>query len=66
LPQIACPTLVIAGAADTITPPDGMQAMHAMIPGSRYVVIPGAGHLTPIEQPATFATALRECVSELH
>lgn len=65
LHQIDCPTLVIAGAADTITPPDGMQAMHAMIPGSRYVVIPGAGHLTPIEQPATFATALREFVSEL-
>lgn len=65
LPKIDCPTLVIAGASDTITPPDGMQAMHALIPGSRYVVIPDAGHLTPIEQPAAFAAALRAFLSEL-
>ncbi|MFI5210548.1 MAG: alpha/beta fold hydrolase [Gemmatimonadales bacterium] len=45
------PVLVIAGAADVITPPQGMHAMAQAIPGAGYVVVPGAGHLAPLEQP---------------
>jgi pimeloyl-ACP methyl ester carboxylesterase len=32
--------------------------MAAAIPGARLVVAPGAGHMTPMEQPAAFAAAL--------
>ncbi len=45
------PTLVIAGAADAITPPKGMRAMAEAIPGAEYVLVEGAGHLAPLEQP---------------
>lgn len=45
------PTLVLAGAADVITPPAGMRAMAAAIPGAEFVLVEGAGHLPPLEQP---------------
>jgi pimeloyl-ACP methyl ester carboxylesterase len=34
--------------------------MAGAIPGARYVPIPGAGHLTPMERPGAVATALAE------
>jgi 3-oxoadipate enol-lactonase len=45
------PTLVLAGAADVITPPAGMRAMAEAIPGAQFVLVEGAGHLPPLEQP---------------
>ena len=52
LPTLAgVPTLVVVGEADILTPPDQARAMAAAIPGARLAVIPGAGHLPPMEQP---------------
>lgn len=52
------PTLVIAGAADGASPPDVVAATAALIPGAAFNVIPGAGHLPPVETPAAFAALL--------
>ena len=65
LPTIAVPTLVITGEADVITPPADAQAMAAAIPGARLVVIPKAGHLSPLENPRTFNAAVRTLLREL-
>jgi len=65
LPTITVPTLVIAGDADVITPPADAQAMAAAIPGARLVVIPKAGHLSPLENPRTFNAAVRTLLREL-
>jgi 3-oxoadipate enol-lactonase len=59
LPRIDCPTLIVFGEEDTITPVEVARQMHAAIAGSRLVMIPGAGHLPPIEQPDRFADTLR-------
>jgi pimeloyl-ACP methyl ester carboxylesterase len=59
LPRIACPTLVIVGADDAVTPPAEARAMAAAIPGARLVEIPGAGHLANLEAPAAFDEAVR-------
>jgi pimeloyl-ACP methyl ester carboxylesterase len=59
LGSIACPTLVVCGSEDTITPPAESDAMRAAIAGSRLDVIPRAGHLSNLEQPAAFNAALR-------
>jgi pimeloyl-ACP methyl ester carboxylesterase len=58
LPQLGVPTLVIAGEQDTISPVAEGQAMATAIPGARFVVIPGAAHLTPMENPGAVAEAL--------
>jgi pimeloyl-ACP methyl ester carboxylesterase len=58
LSGIACPTTVICGDEDTVTPPAVSEAMHRAIPGSRLVIVPRAGHLSNIESPAAFSAAL--------
>ena len=58
LPAIACPTLVVCGAEDQITPAAEMRRMSASIPRARFVVLAGAGHLAHLEAPAAFATAV--------
>jgi len=64
LPQIAVPTLVIVGGQDVISTAAESQAIANAIPGARFVVIPGAGHLTPMENPSAVARALGEFFSE--
>ena len=60
LREIGIPTLVVAGELDAITPPGPAREMAAEIPGGRYVEIPGAGHLSPVERPRAVAAALAE------
>lgn len=58
LATISVPTLLIVGAEDGLTPPAESEAMHAAIANSTYVSIPQAGHLSNLEQPTQFNTAL--------
>jgi 3-oxoadipate enol-lactonase len=58
LTTIRCPTIVIVGADDGLTPPKFSEEMHDAIAGSTLTVIPGAGHLSSLEQPAAFNSAL--------
>lgn len=65
LGQIDVPTLIVVGEHDVITPPAGARAMHAAIRGSSLDVIPGAGHVPPLEQPAAFGRVLRQFLDGL-
>ena len=58
LERIACPTLVIVGAEDVLTPVAESEAMRGAIPGAQLAVIPGAGHMTNLEAPELFNGAL--------
>lgn len=58
LGAIGCPTLLLVGSRDTITPPAEHAAMGAAIAGSRVEVIEGAGHLSNLERPEAFSDAL--------
>jgi pimeloyl-ACP methyl ester carboxylesterase len=60
LPRIACATLVMVGADDTVTPPSDAEAMQREIPRSTLTVIPDAGHLSNLEQPDAFSKGLRD------
>jgi 3-oxoadipate enol-lactonase len=51
LPRIAVPTLVIAGGEDVLTRPNGMEEIASLVPDAEYRLIPGAGHMIPVEQP---------------
>lgn len=52
------PVLVVAGDDDRITPAPAMERMAAGIPGGRFVLIPGAGHLPVLEKPALVNEAI--------
>jgi 3-oxoadipate enol-lactonase len=65
LGTIACPTLVVVGAEDTLTPPAEADKMVAGIKGARLARIPGAGHLPNVENPAAFDAALLDFVNGL-
>jgi pimeloyl-ACP methyl ester carboxylesterase len=52
LESIAAPTLIVVGDADAITPVTVAEAMQRRIPNSTMAVIRGAGHMSPVEQPA--------------
>ena len=58
LPAIAVPTLVITGEHDRTAPPEVARRMAERIPGAALAIVPGAGHLLPIEQPQAFADAV--------
>lgn len=60
LAGLTCPVLILCGDEDAITPLSGHVAMAAVAPQARLVVVPGSGHMTPIEQPEAVTRALRE------
>jgi pimeloyl-ACP methyl ester carboxylesterase len=55
---IAVPTLVICGDADRMTPVEFSQHLHERIARSQLLVVPGAGHMVMLEQPAAVAEAV--------
>lgn len=65
LAKIRVPTLIVVGEDDKATPVDSARKMHESIPGSRLVIIPEAGHMTPVEQPDQFNKALREFLAKV-
>lgn len=58
LPAIGVPTLVIGGEHDALIPPDVMRALADAIPGARLALLPDAGHVANLENPAAFRSAL--------
>ena len=58
LPNIAVPTLLIVGSKDATVP--GMKAINAAVPNSKLVELEGAGHLSNLEMPDAFTSALQQ------
>lgn len=54
------PALVLMGEADRLCPRDRHELMHALMPQSRLVVVPRAGHLPPLENPGPTLAAMKE------
>jgi pimeloyl-ACP methyl ester carboxylesterase len=59
LPAIACPTLVLCGRDDALTPPALSEEMAAAIPAATLELIDSCGHLSTLERPETVNRALR-------
>ncbi len=60
LPGIVCPTLVLCGREDALTPMHLHEEMAGLIPGSQLRVIGECGHLSALERPQEVTAALRE------
>jgi pimeloyl-ACP methyl ester carboxylesterase len=65
LPTIAVPTLLLYGELDVRSPVRVGEDLHARIPGSTLVVLPGAPHLAQVETPQLFDDAVRAFLSAL-
>ncbi|MGE3705757.1 MAG: alpha/beta fold hydrolase [Vicinamibacterales bacterium] len=63
LSRIDCPTLVLVGEEDAVTPPALSRDMHRAIAGSELVTVSAAGHLANLEQPDPFNAALSRFLS---
>ena len=60
LAEIGVPVLAVAGAADGVTPPEGLRAIAEGVKDGRYVELDGVAHLAPAEAPEAVARLLRE------
>jgi 3-oxoadipate enol-lactonase len=56
--DLRLPAQVIAGDSDGSTPPDLVRELSELIPGARYDLIRGAGHLPCVEKPDEYAEIL--------
>jgi len=59
------PTMVVVGEEDALTPVDLARGMASVIPGARLEVVPGAGHLPPIEAPGAVNALLLDFLKSL-
>jgi len=64
LSGIAHRTRAIAGAEDQVAPARTMQRMIEAMPDATLTLIPGAGHLPHLEQPAAFHATLRSLLQD--
>ena len=66
LGNISANTLILVGEHDTITPPLAAASLAANIWGSAVVTVPGAAHLSNLENPEAFNAAVREFLANVH
>ena len=59
LASIKCPTIVIVGREDALTPPEMAQEIATGIPGAKLEIIPECGHLSTLERPEAVNRAMR-------
>lgn len=59
------PVLVLCGEEDKLTPPPVMKAMADKIPGSKFITVPSAGHMSPIENPEFVNKQINNFLSEI-
>lgn len=66
VPHIAVPTLVLAGEHDRLDSVEQhRREILSRIPNSRLEIIPGSGHLIPIDEPSALARAIHTFVAQL-
>ncbi len=60
LAQLRVPVLLVAGERDRQAPAAVMERMAGRMPDARFVCVPGAGHLLPLERPKELAAAVSD------
>jgi 3-oxoadipate enol-lactonase len=64
LPNIKCPTMVVAGRKDAVRPPTASEEIAGKIPGARFELT-DAGHFMPTTGPAALLALLKDCLGKL-
>ena len=66
LAKIKIPTLLLCGEDDRLTPPDVMELMAEQIPGSQFDIVPGAGHMSPIENASFVNSRIKKFLGRIY
>lgn len=64
LPEVDLPVTVVAGERDRLLPRRHSHRIASLVPGSRLVEIPHAGHMLPLEVPDRIAALLYEAAQQ--
>jgi pimeloyl-ACP methyl ester carboxylesterase len=64
LGSIRCPTLVLVGEGDELTPPELAAEIAAGIPAAHLTTVPQCGHMSTLEQPDEVTRALLEWLGD--
>lgn len=64
LPTIRCPTLVLVGREDALTPVAQHREIADAVPGARLEIVANCGHLSTLEQPEAVSRALRAWLTQ--
>jgi pimeloyl-ACP methyl ester carboxylesterase len=65
LGAIACPTLVVGGAQDQLTPPERSREIADAVTGARFELLPECGHMLTWEQPQAVSALLVDWLAAL-
>jgi pimeloyl-ACP methyl ester carboxylesterase len=65
LPQVRCPTLVMCGQDDQLTPPECSAEIATLVPHAKLVTLARCGHMLTMEKPVEVGAALREWLQGL-
>lgn len=65
LSELSVPALVVAGSDDALIPPAESVAMAKALPRAQLVLLPGVGHLPPLERPEELAGDVLRLLDEL-
>ena len=65
LARVAVPILVLVGDEDGLSTPEEVRGWCGQVPGARLAVLPQAGHLSNMEAPETFNSALDDFLDGL-
>lgn len=65
LPNFKIPILLLCGEDDNLTPSEGMRSISDKIPNSKCLIVPGSGHMTPIENPNFVNTSIKNFLTGL-
>lgn len=66
LAQIHAPTRVLVGEFDPATPPAMARLLADGIDGADLQIVTGASHLSPVERPDVFVSAVSDVVERVH
>lgn len=62
--KINCPTLIITGENDNDTPVNFGKQMQSLILNSKFIILPGAGHFSFLDQPNKFCELLIDFIKQ--
>ncbi|MEO1583518.1 MAG: alpha/beta hydrolase [Planctomycetota bacterium] len=65
LDRVRCPSLLVWGRQDVVTPPEAAEQFHASLPDSRLVWFDDCGHVPMVERSEQFASEMRSFLDEL-